>query len=76
MPKRVMLVPVLLALLLSACGQKGPLYIPPEQQGPAAGPIEGGGAGAEDIDEEMEDVERPPAQTQDAQTLEAEEEEL
>lgn len=76
MRKRVMLASFCLAFLLSACGQQGPLYIPPEQQSPAAAPVEAGGDGAEDIDEEMEDVEIPPAQSQDARTLELEEDEL
>lgn len=77
MRKSVMLGPILLSFLLSACGQKGPLFIPPEQLSPAAAPVEAGGsAGAEAIDEEMEDVERPPAQTQDAAPLDDEDDDL
>lgn len=35
MRRHLVLAAVLSALLLTACGQKGPLYLPPEQQPPA-----------------------------------------
>lgn len=67
---RIFLAPVLLALMLSACGQKGALYIPPEQQSPASQPPEAGVTAADSLDQELEEAERAPAETQDAQTLE------
>lgn len=73
MLKSMTLAPVLLALLLSACGQKGGLYIPPEQQSPASQSPQSGATAAEDIDQELDEVERPPAETQDEETLEDEE---
>lgn len=64
---------VVLAFLLTACGQKGPLYIPPEQQSPAASPAVPGATTADDLDRELERNKRPPAASQDEQTLEGEE---
>lgn len=62
MQKLLLLATVLLALLLSACGQKGPLYIPSEQEGPAVAPASSSPSSAEDINQELEDAKRAPSQ--------------
>lgn len=64
MPKLLVLVPLLVGLLITACGQKGLLYIPPEQQTAASAPPDA----AEALDEDLAEVERPIAQSQDEET--------
>lgn len=75
MRKLIKLVPLLLVVLMVACGQKGGLYIPPEQESPAAAPGSATPTTAEDLDQQLEEGRRtPPAETQDEETLEGEEE--
>lgn len=70
MGKRMIPVVVLLLLMLSACGQKGPLFLPVEPQSPAASePVEPGVNPLEEVEPGLE----PPAETMDEQTLEVDE---
>ena len=67
MRRTLLMAPLMLVVILGGCGQKGPLYIPPEQEAPAVATPDPGLTAAEEIDRDLDAA--VPAETQDEQTL-------